>query len=64
MQHRLKSKVFWAAIVAQIISIGQLAGIWKSLGVDTGLIGDITAGILQLLVMFGLLNDPTNPSGF
>jgi uncharacterized membrane protein len=58
-QDRLKSPVLWSAIVAQVISIGQLTGIWARLGVDIGVIGDVTAGILQLLVLLGVLNNPT-----
>lgn len=51
-------------MAAQAISVGQLVGIWQKLGVDTGTIGDVVAGVLQLLVVVGLLNDPTNPKGF
>jgi uncharacterized membrane protein len=63
-QNRLRSPIFWGAVVAQIISIGQLTGIWQKYGIDTGMIGDVVAGILQLGVLFGLLNDPTNKTGF
>jgi uncharacterized membrane protein len=62
-QNRLKSKLLWAAIIAQIISLGQLIGLWKELGVEAGLIGDAAAGVLQLLVIVGVINDPTNPEG-
>lgn len=63
-QNRFRSPIFWGAVVAQIISIGQLTGIWQKYGIDTGMIGDVVAGILQLGVLFGLLNDPTNKTGF
>jgi uncharacterized membrane protein len=63
-QSRWKSPVFWGAVVAQIISIGQITGIWAKYGIDTGVIGDVVAGVLQLGVLFGLLNDPTNKTGF
>jgi len=59
-QNRFKSKVFWTAVLAQIISIGQLSGIWVNLGVDTGALGNVAAGVLQLFVLVGLLNDPTS----
>jgi len=62
-QNRFRSPVFWGAVVAQVISIGQLTGIWAKYGVDTGVVGDVGAGILQLGVLFGLLNNPTNPNG-
>lgn len=63
-QNRLKSPVFWSAVVAQVISIGQLTGIWVKLGVDTGMIGDVVAGVLQLGVLVGLLNNPTDAKNF
>jgi uncharacterized membrane protein len=61
MQNRFKSKVLWAAIVAQVISIGQLTGLWSRIGVNAGLIGDVAAAILQVLVLVGVLNNPTDP---
>lgn len=64
MQSRFKSKVFWAAVVAQIISIGQISGLWAKYGVDTGVVGDVVAGMLQLFVLFGILNDPTSADTF
>ncbi len=63
-QNRLRSPVFWGAVVAQIISVGHLAGFWQKYGIDTGVVGDDVAGILQLGVLFGLLNDPTKADGF
>lgn len=58
-QNRFKSKVVWAAIIAQIITIMQLTGLFEKMGIDAGLVGDIVAGVLQLLVMFGILNNGT-----
>jgi len=63
-QSRFKSKVLWAAVIAQVLALGQLTGVFKALGVDAGMVGNVAAGILQLFVIFGVLNDPTNPEGF
>jgi len=63
-QNRFRSPVFWGAVVAQIISIGQITGIWAKYGIDTGMVGDVVAGVLQLGVLFGLLNNPTNKTSF
>lgn len=62
-QSRWKSPVFWSAVVAQIISLGQLTGVWAKYGIDTGVVGDVVAGVLQLAVLVGILNNPTNPNG-
>jgi len=64
MQNRWKSPVFWSAIVAQVISIGQLTGVWSKYGIDTGMLGDVVAGALQIGVLVGLLNNPTDKVNF
>lgn len=58
-QNRWRSKVVWASIVAQIIALLQLTGALEGIGIDAGLAGDVTAGVLQLLVLVGVLNNPT-----
>jgi uncharacterized membrane protein len=63
-QNRFTSPVFWGAVVAQILSIGQITGIWAKYGIDTGMVGDVVAGVLQLGVLFGLLNNPSNKDSF
>lgn len=63
-QNRWKSPVVWTAIVAQIISLGQFTGLWAKLGVDVGMVGDVTAGVIQLFVIIGLLNNPTDSEKF
>lgn len=63
-KQRLKSKVVWAAIVAQVISIGQFTGLFAKYGIDAGVVGDIAASVLQLLVLFGILNNPTDQENF
>lgn len=61
-QNRFKSPVLWAAVVAQLVSISILAGIIDiSLG-DT--VNAIAAGVLQLLVILGILNNPTDKKDF
>lgn len=60
-QNRYKSAVLWGALAAQLLSMLVLLGV-----IDTGLsdaIDGVVASLLQLLVAFGVLNNPTNPSG-
>jgi uncharacterized membrane protein len=59
-QNRFKSKVLWAAIAAQVIALLQLTGVFQHIGIDAGLVGDVVAGILQLLVLVGILNNPVD----
>ena len=61
-QNRLKSKVLWAAVVAQIVSLLLALGVIDTTLGDT--VNQITAGVLQLLVLFGVLNNPTDGESF
>lgn len=57
-QSRWRSKVLWAAILAQIVSILMMIGV-----VDVGageVINNVGGGILQLLALFGIINNPTD----
>lgn len=63
-QSRWKSKVMWVAAAGQVISLLQLTGAFARMGIDVGIAGNVAAGFIQLLVIIGVLNDPTNPSGF
>lgn len=62
MQNRLKSPVVWAAVVAQVLAILLALG-----AIDAGqsdALNAVVSAVLQLLVVFGILNNPENPSGF
>ncbi|NLV59179.1 MAG: holin [Clostridiales bacterium] len=61
-QNRLKSPVVWAAVAAQLLALLVTLGV-----IDTGLSNDLNAAavaVLQLLVAFGVLNNPTDKTGF
>lgn len=60
-QNRFKSPILWSALAAQVLVILVTLGV-----IDTGLseaIEAVVTSLLQLLVTFGVLNNPTNPSG-
>jgi uncharacterized membrane protein len=61
-QNRFKSPVFWGAIVAQILSILVLTGVFDQTLSDV--VQGVSAGVLQILVIVGLLNNPTNSQKF
>lgn len=58
IQNRFKSPVLWSALAAQVLSMLMVLGV-----IDTGL-GDVIEGViaalLELLVAFGVLNNPTD----
>lgn len=60
-QNRWRSPVLWSGVVAQVVSLLILLDV-----IDTGMgdtINQAAAGILQLLALFGIINNPTNPEG-
>ncbi len=62
IRERLRSKVVWAAVAAQVMAMLLTLGV-----VDTGLsetIEAIVAGVLQLLTVFGVLNNPADRAHF
>ena len=60
-QNRWKSPVLWAGIVAQVVSMLILLDVIDSGVGDT--VNQIAAGVLQLLALFGVINNPTNSAG-
>jgi phi LC3 family holin len=59
-QSRWKSKVLWAAILAQLVVLLQVAGVWEMIGINESTASNLFAAILQILAIFGIINDPTN----
>ena len=61
-QNRFKSKVVWATVAAQILAMLVTFGV-----IDTNVsetLNTAIAAMLQVFVIFGALNNPTNPDGF
>lgn len=61
-QNRFKSKVVWAAIAAQVVSLLVTLGV-----IDTGMsdaLNAVAVSVLELLVAFGILNSPTDKDNF
>ena len=62
IKERLKSPVTLAAIVGQIVTILLMVGAISTGAGDT--VNNVTAGVIQLLVLFGVLNNPTHKANF
>ena len=57
-QNRLKSWVVWAAIAAQVFTILIATGTIAPEMIDTARV--IVASVLEILVLGGILNNPTS----
>lgn len=61
-QPRWKSPVVWTTIAAQVLSILVITGVIDPTRSET--INTLVASILQILVAFGVLNNPTDGKCF
>ena len=62
MQNRLNSPVVWAALAAQILAILVTLGV-----IDMGqseAVNAVVTAVLELFVVFGVFNNPTNREEF
>jgi uncharacterized membrane protein len=62
IKERLKSPVTLAAIVGQIVTILLMVGAISTGAGDT--VNNVAAGVIQLLVLFGVLNNPSDKANF
>lgn len=61
-QNRLKSPIFWSSLATQILSLLVLTGV---LGAEwSAPITGIVVALLEAFTAFGLLNNPTDKTGF
>jgi len=60
--NRFKSPVLWIAILAQIVVILQLTNAITISEIE--LINGIATSVIQILVLFGVLNNPTDKKSF
>ena len=61
-QNRLKSKVAWLAILAQVVVVLQLTHAVSQGEID--IIKGVVVAVLEALTIFGVLNNPTSKAGF
>ena len=61
-QNRLLSPAVWSAIAGQVLALLMTLGV-ISTGVSEA-IDSLVASLLQLLVAFGVLNNPTSKTSF
>lgn len=61
-QNRFKSPVVWGAVFAQVLAILVAVGVFDEALSDT--IKTAIVGLLQVLVAFGVLNNPTDGEAF
>ena len=61
-QNRFTSPVVWAAVAAQQLTILSTLGVINAGQSDA--VGAVVTAVLQLLIAFGVLNNPTSKNTF
>ena len=61
-QNRVTSPVVWAAVAAQLVTLLSTLGVISAGQSDA--VGAVVSAVLQLLIAFGVLNNPTSKNSF
>lgn len=61
-QSRFKSKVVWVAVLAQLVIIAQVTGLLTISQIE--IVNVSVSAIIQILVLFGILNSSTDADQF
>lgn len=59
-QSRWKSKVLWMAIIAQVVALLGMFGVYNLIGITQDWLQGVLTGVLELLVILGVVNNPTD----
>lgn len=62
--NRLKSKVVWLSVLSLVIMIMNGFGVFEKVGITEGNFKTLVETILSILVLFGILNNPTDKDNF
>lgn len=63
-QNRLKSPVVWITLTTGLLAILGEWGLYQRIGIEKEVIQHTITFVISLLVLFGVLNSPTNKNGF
>jgi uncharacterized membrane protein len=61
-QNRVKSWAVWTAVVSQVVAILILTNVIPLEQVE--ILKGVATAVLEMLVLFGILNNPTKADGF
>ena len=64
MRDRLRSRVLWVSVIAELVKIAEEIYTWIKYGFTPGGLEVILLAVCMILTIFGILNDPTNREGF
>lgn len=62
-QNRFRSPVLWSTVIALVLGILMNVGV-ITLEQNEWILSTIVAPVLEIFAIFGILNNPTNKTGF
>lgn len=63
-QPRWRSYVMWTAIIAQVVTLFGLLGLWDKIGLTSDVFQGVATAILEILTLVGVINNPTSRTGW
>ena len=64
IKERLKSWAVWVSVFGAISVILNAFGVFEMIGLDSASFDIIVNAVGSILIAFGILNNPTNKTGF
>ena len=64
IRERLKSWAVWLSVLGAVGVILNATGVFKMLGIDSTVWDIIVNAVGSVLIAFGILNNPTDKTGF
>lgn len=64
MQSRWKSWPMWVSLAGAVWMILSSLGIAEKIGIDEGTFNTVVNSIGSILIVFGIVNNPTTPDKF
>lgn len=64
IKERLKSWAVWVSVLGAIGVILNAFGVFEMIGLDSAAFDVVVNAVGTILIAFGILNNPTNKTGF
>jgi uncharacterized membrane protein len=64
MQSRWRSKLAWISVLPLLLLMGDVYGFWNLIGMPKDEFSRMFCMVMNVLVAFGIFNNPTDKEGY